>query len=408
MRMASMISRSGLIALILSGLILLQGLYAYQTSMGNLNLREENERLRVQVLSLNSTLSSLQENYTLSEQEREALQLLLEDLNNSLARWREKYLQLSLNYTLLNETLGAEISNLTSSLNALQGRFNELYENYTLLNLRYLSLSENYTLLREELEEFNTTYVHQAEEYQGLSEQLERVVEEYEQYRSDYQALVEAVNLHSDHPREEESLFITPDDSSVTSLVMSITGGWEDPSDWGEFWTDVKSLYDWVTENIPYRYDGYYPILPSSPNGTYYNYNEMWQFPNETLTLGRGDCEDMAILLATLIQSYAGDILVYCITIFNDNSGHMAVFISVPIQQDKICILDPAGEYYTNTGPPFYQITQRDIATEVEDWLDYWAGHGMAGAYVGWVFSIDDWRDFEDTSAFEAWLYSIT
>ncbi|RLI31491.1 hypothetical protein DRO56_05125, partial [Candidatus Bathyarchaeota archaeon] len=127
--MASMISRSGLIALILSGLILLQGLYAYQTSMGNLNLREENEMLRVQVLSLNATLSSLQENYTLSEQEREALQLLLEDLNNSLARWREKYLQLSLNYTLLNETLGAEISNLTSSLNALQGRFNELYEN---------------------------------------------------------------------------------------------------------------------------------------------------------------------------------------------------------------------------------------------------------------------------------------
>ena len=58
--MASTISRSGLIALILSGLILLQGLYAYQTSMGNLNLREENERLRVQVLSLNSTLSSLQ------------------------------------------------------------------------------------------------------------------------------------------------------------------------------------------------------------------------------------------------------------------------------------------------------------------------------------------------------------
>jgi transglutaminase-like putative cysteine protease len=58
-------------------------------------------------------------------------------------------------------------------------------------------------------------------------------------------------------------------------------------------WVEIR---DWVSKNINYTLD-------SEVHAT----EEYWQYPNETLTLGTGDCEDFSILLCSLLRANGWD-----------------------------------------------------------------------------------------------------
>jgi hypothetical protein len=170
--------------------------------------------------------------------------------------------------------------------------------------------------------------------------------------------------------------------------------------DWNEYWADVKAMYDWVVANIAYRTDGYYPILPDDPRNDLTLWDDMWQTPAQTLTLGEGDCEDMSILLCSMILNYNDNqYWVECVVI----TGHTAVYL--PVVGDEICILDPAGQYYTRD--IFYGITQKDIETEVDSWLNQWDiwAPGDAPHKVDWIFSYYIWIEFSNTNEFIDWFY---
>lgn len=55
---------------------------------------------------------------------------------------------------------------------------------------------------------------------------------------------------------------------------------------------NARSAYYWVSENIQYRFD----------NQTW-GVQEYWQLPSTTIKLGTGDCEDQALLLASLLRA---------------------------------------------------------------------------------------------------------
>jgi hypothetical protein len=81
--------------------------------------------------------------------------------------------------------------------------------------------------------------------------------------------------------------FITPEDPSIIDLRNEIL---EDnlailTPDWMKF-------RDWVGNRIEYKQD-------SEIHGEM----EYWQFPNETIQLNTGDCEDFSILLCSLLRS---------------------------------------------------------------------------------------------------------
>ncbi len=81
--------------------------------------------------------------------------------------------------------------------------------------------------------------------------------------------------------------FITPNDPSVIALkneILQDTMAILSP-DWMKF-------RDWVGNKIEYRSD-------SEIHGE----REFWQFSNETIKLGTGDCEDFSILLCSLLRS---------------------------------------------------------------------------------------------------------
>lgn len=238
-------------------------------------------------------------------------------------------------------------------------------------------------------------YYRSQVEYDLLSSEHNRLKENYDSVQSDYDEIRDLINLRSLHPTEQKKTLITPDDPDVQSVVLSVTGGWSDPSDFNELWDEYEKLYNWVVDNIEHRSDGFYPILPVDPSGSVQQYEEMWQLPSETLSLKQGDCEDMAILLASLLYCYNGKEYAVNLIVVTE---HVAV--SFPVADKKICILDPATNYYTSSGFPNYDLSSDDIRDETT----YWINTYDLGT-VEWVFSATLWREFSTTEEFINWMY---
>jgi hypothetical protein len=202
--------------------------------------------------------------------------------------------------------------------------------------------------------------------------------------------------------------FITPTDPLVNSMVYSITGGWSNRSDWNEYWKDVKAIWDWVRNNIQYRADGLYPILPANPSEPVTFVQDMWQFPNETLTIKKGDCEDQAMLLCSMIRclNYQ-QFWVECVWIISSTSAHLGV--QMPVTGNQVTILDPAGGFYTHD---FWgSMNSQNVTTEINSWLDFAAkslfGLGMGSdVHVYRIFSDYIDRTFSSTNDYLTWMYT--
>lgn len=220
----------------------------------------------------------------------------------------------------------------------------------------------------------------------------------YANYVASYKALQNEVNnrlwLYA-----QEMPYITPRDPLVNATVYNITGGWSNRSDFNEFWNGVRAIWDWVEGNIQYRSDGLSPILPADPSGPLTYVQDMWQYPNETMNLKEGDCEDQAILLCSMLRCYNyQQYWVECVWITGSNISHVGV--QMPVTGNQLTILDPAGQYYSHD---FWgTINSGNIMTEINSWLNYW-GNNVS---VYKVFSDYINKTFASTNDYLTWMYS--
>lgn len=333
------------------------------------NLSSEKELLESQVASLNSSLSHyeslvremdswLKGNATLAESLRAERDSLRSWLQGNITMYEDKLSALSSRIDILESEKKQLMSWLSGNISFYESRINELSAELAILNSTLNEYVDAYSSLRD--------------------------------------------SVNNRWSGANASVFVTPDDPLVRGLVLNITGGWTDKSSTEELLSDLKKLYDWVVDNIDYRYDGLYPVLPDKPMGNLSFVDEMWQMPSETLKLRMGDCEDMAILLASMIRAYGAS--AELIVIENETIGHMAV--QVPLGKGGIIILDPAGRYYTRseTGA----LGPRDIRVEINSWLSYWANAGFKNTNVTRIFSDKIDKRFNSTEEYIEWMYSRT
>ncbi|MEA2066717.1 MAG: transglutaminase-like cysteine peptidase [Thermotogota bacterium] len=112
-----------------------------------------------------------------------------------------------------------------------------------------------------------------------------------------------------------KKLYITPNDPFIQSTVDEI---FEDKA-WWDTRADWKVLCDHVKDGIEYEYDT-----------NLFGKMEYWQLPRETLTSGKGDCEDQAILLCTLLRARGyGPEDVFVIIGVGEEAGHAWVVFKV-------------------------------------------------------------------------------
>jgi transglutaminase-like putative cysteine protease len=128
--------------------------------------------------------------------------------------------------------------------------------------------------------------------------------------------------------------YITPGDASVKALAREIAEKY--PSEYNIY--QICSAFDLVSNSIAYI---------SEPEG-----EDHWQFPNETLRIKNGDCEDQAFLLASLIQALGGTARVYA----TDNHLFASVYIGQVNHTSRIA--EAISRYYGTRLEIYYQIDE--------------------------------------------------
>lgn len=292
------------------------------------------------------------------------------------------------------------IYQLKSDNMRLQRLMDELEMNYTSLEIEHAVLENQYGKLHTEYESLQTALQKIQTEYATLESTYNNLAGEHSSYVSAYQDLRYEINnrIYGGYG----SPYITPGDTHVIEVVQVITGGWNNRSDWNEFWNETKTMYSWVRNNIEYRSDGLFPSLPNEPSGSVEYSQSMWQFSNETLNLKQGDCEDQAILLCSMIVCYSKEPWAEVVGISNFSISHAAV--QVPVAGDKIVILDPAGNYYSRD--PLGNIVADDISSEINRWLDHCKSSMGEDVYVSEVFSAHiKAKYFTSTTEYLSWMY---
>jgi len=329
-------------------------------------------------VALSQAYDALSANYTALMQAYKALDTNYTVLQNAYASLKSNYDSLNANYTALQSAYAA----LKADYDTLQVQYKDLSSKYNSLNASYTALLNNYTMLKAGYDQLYSEYTSLIDWYNAIRDQ---------------------VNFRSLPPIEKMPMYITPDDPAVVSTMYSVTGGWGRLNDWNEFWSDVYKLYKWVKDNIIYSYDSPEPVLPEI-GGTLAWRDEFFRFPNETLRDGTGDCEDMANLLASLILAYNGKVYnVWVMIVYFDDGGHATVVI--PVSGGMITIVDPAGHYYTSS---FGVITARDVATELQNYFNYWASAGHKNGRVYAIYSYNMYKVFNSNQEFIDYVRSST
>jgi chaperonin cofactor prefoldin len=298
------------------------------------------------------------------------------------------------------EVKDSQISSLNSQISSKDSTITNLNSKITTKNSEYSALQSEHSTLQDSHDSLQTNYNSLQSSYSSLQSNYNSLQSGYDSYISSYDNLRSKINNRTFGT--DGMYFITPQDSTVKNLVIQITGGWSNSSDWNEAWTDIKMMYDWIVNNIEYRADGLFPVIPATPFSSLEYGQEMWQLPKETLDLKQGDCEDMAILLTSMMLCHnGGKYYVECISIKGSESAHMGV--QIPVEEDKLTILDPAGKYYTQTS--YGYIDMKDFSTEINNWLDYWEPEMGTDLYVYRVFSSYLDKSFSSTTEYTSWMY---
>jgi hypothetical protein len=277
---------------------------------------------------------------------------------------------------------------LASQYSTLQSSYESLQRQYSALTASYNTLSSSYTTLQSERN--------------SLAQKITTM-------NTNFASLVATIELRT-LAGSNSTQFITIDDPTIRSLVYQVTGGYDGSN--ADFWNDLGNLQGWVVQHISYTYDTYTPVITGSLEyGLSVSWrNDFWRFPTETVNDGHGDCEDMAILLTTMVRSYfkyyVGTLYnAYAMELTGPGPGHVAVVI--PVAGGKIVILDPAGKFITGLELFVTRwIIARPAADAMNDYFSYWSAQGYTFTRVYAVFNESVYRTFSTLSEFITWIAS--
>jgi hypothetical protein len=229
-----------------------------------------------------------------------------------------------------------------------------------------------------------------------LENEIDNIQEQVNIYSSNLENSIDAIWLRFGTSDNSCQKYITPEDSLVVELVFNVTGRWAQDVEVNEMWDDFEKLYNWVVDNIEYNIDNPIPVISS--NGSILLWHgEYWRFPNETVNSKRGDCEDMAVLLTSMIKCYTNQSYRCWVICWTNASGHAAT--AMPVQGGEFTLLDPAGNFYTNKALGY--LSSKNNSDAIDEWFEHWKKY--PDIYVNLVFSDKIYETFTSTEDFMDW-----
>jgi len=265
-----------------------------------------------------------------------------------------------------NISLQTEHYSLESDYGSLQSDYNSLYRRHESLQSKCDSLRSDYDSLRAKYDNLLSDYNSLVSNWNSRIE-LEKMGRGYENYPMN---------------------FITPEDTDVKNTGIQILGH---SSDGDLSWDDMNKINAWVGNNIAYNHDTGF-----GEPGTLKSGGECWLFPNETLALKRGDCEDQALLMASLCSAEAkiGWLWVAELSLEKSDgssAGHLAVFLKVG--GDKMHIYDPTWGWSSGSSK-----------SEQEALNQYTTENGFSSVKVERIFNMQEIHSFDSNQEFFDWF----
>jgi hypothetical protein len=158
-----------------------------------------------------------------------------------------------------------DLAKLQEDYNDLQAKYYALMGNYSTLEYNYQSilLQNPYSLVPNPASSGTADTQQVLSRYMALQQMYVNLQVEYNQYVSDYLKLKSLTDQRL--MQGDLRSLVTPKDPEVVSLTYNITGKIGNITDPNAYFKDIKAIYNWVNENIKYRDDGLYPILPDNP-----------------------------------------------------------------------------------------------------------------------------------------------
>jgi len=236
----------------------------------------------------------------------------------------------------------------------------------------------------------------------AIKPDMDSLKAERDRILSSYANLREQINLRLGTGQEGQS-FITPDNPEISAKVQEITGGYSEE----EIWKDYARLFRWTMGNIKYSLDSPVPLLPESVDGTLEWGEDFWRTPVETIRDGTGDCEDIALLLTSMLLNYnQRKYPVWIVGVKTSGSKPRAhIAVAIPSENNQLSIFDIPGRYYT----PFSTVGgfgSQDVPLAVDHWLNH-LEEEMLGAQIYVVFSENFYKEFSGNQEFIDWVSKV-
>ena len=217
-------------------------------------------------------------------------------------------------------SLKSDYDSLSLKNNLLQSNYNEKVSEYNSLQISYNEKANDYNSLQN-------SYNKKVTDFNSLQSQYDFLDIRYDSMNSSYNSIMVRTGAGNDC-----KLFVTPDDSSVKTKTREVLGSGYNGS---LTWDDKRKINNWVYDNIAYNHDTF---IGSS--------QDCFLYPKETLSLRYGDCEDHAVLMASMCKAEEDVSWVYCASIsYTTSSGETVghVFVINDIVDNQMHIFDPTS-----------------------------------------------------------------
>ena len=322
--------------------------------------------------------------------------------------------QLNANIALIDDLneLKMEHTALTNEHDRLQQTYedfmvekNETDESYAVVLSDFTALESEHGETSEELLELQSDYDSLWDNYrdnQAAYDSLEAdkssLETEYQEHRDNYLGIVGEINARAGLGALKGRM-ITPENAAVVSATLDVTITTGDGKSEMVKWNDIRDLYDWVEAHIDYTYDSPHPVLSEDASVSPQWLSETYRYPNETLAEGRGDDEDQAVLLASMLEAYDGETGYWVIRASSDTSMRSA---AMRVSGGRTTILDPESGYYT--GKEIRSLLEHPAEYTIPNWFNDW---GEANMKVTSVFDRDTCVEFGSTQEFYDWVNGL-
>ena len=202
---------------------------------------------------------------------------------------------------------------------------------------------------------------------------------------------------------QQGSSFITPDVPQVSAKVQELTDDFSQKT----LWRDYGRIFRWISLNIQYSSDSPLPLLPESVEENLEWENDFWRLPVETIRDGAGDCEDLSLLLTSMLLNYNQrryPVMIVGVRNYEpEPKAHMAV--AIPNENNQLTVLDLTGHYYT----PFFDhggIGTQDTPQALSSWLEHLSKE-IPNTQVYVAFSENFYKEFSGNQEFIDWLSQL-